>query len=134
MITLMRLLGIDYSKKRIGLAIADNQMKIASPFKTIQNGKQIIDKIKEICYNEKVEKIIVGIPKHLSGRKHELTGEIKNFGDLLEEEFGLPIIYEDERLTSKEAQEKSKGLSKNKEKLDELSAQEILQGYLVKLA
>ncbi len=130
----MKLLGIDYGRKRVGLAIGDDQMKIASPFKTVQNGKQIIDEIKKICYNEKAEKVIIGIPKHLSGRKHELTSEIKKFGDLLEGKLGLPIIYEDERLTSRVAQEKSKGLSKNKEKLDELSAQEILQSYLDKLS
>ena len=130
----MKFLGIDYGIKRIGLAIADDQMKIASPFKTIQNGRQIIDEIERICYNEKAEKVIIGIPKHLSGRKHELTSEIEKFGNLLEGKLGFPIIYEDERLTSKVAQEKSKGLSKTKEKLDELSAQEILQGYLDKLS
>ena len=130
----MKFLGIDYGIKRIGLAIADDQMKIASPFKTIQNGRQIIDEIERICYNEKAEKVIIGIPKHLSGRKHELTSEIEKFGNLLEGKLGFPIIYEDERLTSRMAQEKSKGLSKTKEKLDELSAQEILQSYLDKLS
>jgi len=132
----MKLLGIDYGKKRIGLAIADDQMKIASPLETIQNKSksQVIGKITEICYNEKVRKVIIGMPKHLSGARHELENEVKRFGSLLEKELKLSITYEDERLTSKVAQEKSKGLSKTKEKLDELSAQEILQSYLDKFS
>ena len=99
----------------------------------IRNTYNEKDVEKEVDLFEEVKKIIIGMPKHLSGRKHELASEIKKFGDLLEEKLELPVIYEDERLTSKIAQEKSKGLSKNKERLDELSAQEILQGYLDKL-
>ena len=132
----MKFLGVDYGRKRIGLAIADDQMKIASPLETIQSKSrsQVIGKIREICYNEKVKKVIIGMPKYLSGARHELENEIKRFGSLLEKELKLSITYEDERLTSKVAQEKSKGLSKTKEKLDELSAQEILQSYLDKLS
>lgn len=119
----MVLLGVDYGKSRIGLAIAIKS--IISPYKTLKNKdqKEVINKIKQICNNEGVDKIVLGLP----GGK--LVPEIKGFGKKLTKMVRLPVIEVNEVMTSWEAEQKL-GKAKNKEKVDQVAAALILQRYL----
>ncbi len=130
-------MGLDVGKKRIGLAISQSGI-ISQPYLTIQNQdiNQSIDEIISICYKEKVEKIIVGLPYIESNHENKQVKYVEDFIDKLKVKINIPIIIIDEFLTSKEAERliKASGQknisSKNKEKIDQKSAQLILEDYL----
>jgi putative transcription antitermination factor YqgF len=119
----MVLLGIDYGKSRVGLAIAVKS--IVLPYKTLtkKDQKELINKLKQICEQENVDKIILGLP----GGK--LVPEIKGFGKKLNKMVRLPVIEVNEVMTSWEA-EKKLGKVEDKEKVDQVAAALILERYL----
>lgn len=119
-----KILSIDYGLKRIGLAITDKKQKIVFPHSTLIHSKFIIEEIKKICQREEVEKIIVGLPVGLNSQESEQTLITRKFITLLKESINIPVIEEDERLSSQMAERFS-----NKSK-DEISAMIILESYL----
>lgn len=131
-----RILSIDYGEKRIGLALSDELKITAQPFDVIINDdiKTTIEKIFSIVSEKNVEKIILGLPLNLKGQKHEQAKIIEKFKIMLEEKVAIPVIFQDERLTSAEAVKiLSKGgvrTGKNKGKIDKLAASILLQTYL----
>lgn len=133
-----RILGLDYGKKRIGIAISDENQKYAFPYLTLENkGRNFVfAKIKMIIETEKVEKIVIGLPLTLKGEKKEAALETENFSKRLKKYLNLPIELEDERLTSRLAirlvRENPKKKSKQKVAIDQQAAILILQGYLDK--
>jgi len=132
----MAILGLDIGEKRIGVAISKSE-KIAQQYKTIQveNLNNVIDEILKICQKEKVGKIVVGLAKTLSGEiGFEAQRQKKFIEKLKNKNKDIKIIWQDERLTTKEAERilKEQNISKEKAKAvkDQLSAQIILQSYL----
>ena len=81
----MKILGIDYGEKRIGLAVGDTEYKIPRALEFIDNKNInfVIKKIQEICSAEEVEKIVIGLPLGLSGRDTAQTEETKNGCEIL---------------------------------------------------
>ncbi len=122
----MTILGIDFGLKRIGLAIA--QEKTILPLKVIQRSEKLIPKIAKICQEYKIEKIVIGISE---GR---IAQETKKFAHTLSSIVKIPLEFQDETLTSKEALAKMiEGRKKKKvrQKLkDAFAAACILQEYL----
>lgn len=119
-------LGIDWGEKRIGLALADSETRLALAFKTVNFLSELLHIIKE----EKVDKIILGKPKKLSNE--ELVAvNFKKFYEALKNKTNLDIILEDERFSTKETFSLS-GTIKEKANKDALSASLILQNYLDK--
>lgn len=130
-----RVLGIDFGKKRIGLARSDPMKMIASPFKTIQAGNTLEETADLICQElEGVETLVMGLPLHLSGKESEMTSLVRELVPLLERKSGLPLILWDERLTSKQVEKLliEGGISRKKRTayVDQMSATLILQNYL----
>lgn len=123
----MRYLGIDYGKKRIGIAVSDDNGRIAFPLKTLP-GKNPFPLIKEIVQKEKIGRIILGLPIPFSGGSSKQTIEIKKIAEKLKKNTRLPVEFENEVLTTKLA--KNAGVPK--EYLDKSSAAIILQSYLDK--
>ena len=125
---LMRILGIDYGRKKIGLALAISP--IAEPYEVIRFEKLdvAIKKLKRVVKLEKIEQIVVGISEG------KMAEETRKFGEGLEKELGIPISFQDETLTTKEAEELSRkaGIKRKKrrELTDAYSATLILQRYL----
>lgn len=113
-------LGLDWGQKRIGLALADNEIKIASPFKTVNNLADVL----EIIKSEEIDIIILGHPIKLSGDLEIINPDFKNFLSLLKNRSKLPVILFDERLTSKVEN------YLNKHDKDAMAACLILQSYL----
>ena len=131
-----RLLAIDYGNKRVGLAISDPMQIIAKPFKTIlhSDNQNLLDKIKMIIINEKIKGIILGLPLNMQGNKTKQTNLGIEFSDYLKENLDIPIMMQDERLSSVSAK---KSLIKqkvktghNKARIDETAAAIFLQQYL----
>jgi len=134
----MSYLGIDFGKKRIGLAISASGV-IARGYVTLafSNCDDIISRILGICAKEKVEKIILGLPKLKSGADSPQTISVRKFKDLLRAKTNLPIVFVDEYLSSHEAEEMLKSSNpkitkdrrKMREQIDQVAAQVILEQY-----
>ena len=120
-------LGIDWGEKRIGLAIADSENNIATPFKTIEN----ISKLLEIIKEEEINELVIGLPKKMSGDKTDNVKFMK-FVEILKEkliEKKIKINFIDERLSSVQADTLTvKGIKQQGR--DSLSAMIILQVFL----
>jgi len=129
MITEQKYLGIDYGASKIGLALADLETKIATPFKILIKEKDPIAKIKEVCEQENVEKIIIGLPVGLKGVDSKQYKNVVNFINKLKQEIGLEIVEQDEKMTSIYAQKLLRE-TKAKKLDDDVAAMLILQSYL----
>jgi putative Holliday junction resolvase len=131
-----RLLGIDYGKKRIGVAASDPLRIFASPLETVQAAK-IMDYLKTYAQANPVEKFIVGYPKNMDNTPSEAAADVEIFLKQLKKAFpNIPIELEDERFTSVLAHRAmiDGGLKRmerrDKMQVDKLSAALILQGYM----
>jgi putative Holliday junction resolvase len=124
-----KIFAIDYGTKKTGFAISDETKTIALPFLVLENknDKSLAREIKKICQENDVGKIVVGIPKSLAGVEEVQAKKVREFVKILNKTMNLPIVFEDERLTSKMAQYFSE---KDKKKDDKIAAQILLQGYL----
>lgn len=131
---IMRTLALDVGTKRIGIAVSDALGIIATPIPAICRNPEnkAIDTIKNLCKNYKAETIVVGLPKHMNGTIGEQAEDCINFAKNFEAEF--KVIFEDERLTSRQAEHNlaasGKKYTKNKGLVDTESACIILQQYL----
>ena len=134
----MRCLGLDLGSKTLGIAISDRTNCIASVYKTIffkdENYSSLIEPLREIIDKEEIDTLVLGLPKNMNnslGTRAMLTIEFK---EMLENKFHIPVILEDERLTSVISNNIliSANISRNKrkKKVDGMAAEIILQGYL----
>jgi putative Holliday junction resolvase len=126
----MKFLGIDYGEKNIGLATGDDETRLASPFGILENKDQdfVLGGLKEICLEEEIGKIIIGLPLTMSGEIGPQAGAVNDFISFLKNNFDFPIETEDERLTSAMV-DKLMEESGVKER-DAVAAMIILQSYL----
>ena len=131
-----RLLGIDPGKKRIGLAISDEDKLVSTPLKTILKKKffDLIKEIKEIIEENNIKGIVVGNPLNMDGSKGSSSQSSNDFARNLSNNISIPITIWDERLSSEGAFKLSANTgvntSKKIEKLDQNAASFILQGAL----
>ena len=117
-----RYLGIDWGEKRIGLALGDSENKLATPFKVAENISDLVKIIKE----EKVDALVIGLPKKMSGDK-TINPKFTNFLKILKEKIEIEIFLIDERLSSVQADTlKNKKIGQQR---DSVSAMIILQNY-----
>lgn len=135
----MRVIGLDYGSKTVGVALSDELMLTAQPLTTIHRDRptklrQTLAQIEQIIEQYDVDRIVVGWPKKLDNGEGERCEKTKEFGDMLENRTGLEIIYQDERLTTAQADGvlEQGGIRKDKRKqyIDKMAASLILQNYL----
>ena len=132
----MRIAGIDYGTARIGIAIADTSVGIATPHEnyTRRTAELDADYFRRLALDEQIGRFVVGLPVHLSGDESQKSTESRGFGAWLADTTGLPVEYFDERFTSAEA-EAILGAAKLTKKQrqarrDQLAAQIMLTAYL----
>ena len=131
-----RLLGVDPGKKRVGIAICDENKIIATPYTTIikNNFSELLIQINKIIKENDVKGIIIGNPINLDGTNSQSSQSAKDLAINLSKNITIPIAMWDERLSSRGAFNLSNDLnintSKKISKLDENSAAFILQGAL----
>lgn len=124
----MRHLGIDYGSKNVGLSLSDEEGTMAFPLKTVKNGASLFGEIKSIIKKESVGVIIVGESLDYAGKENPIMKKIRPFAEKLKAETGLPIFFEPEFLTSREAGH----IQGENEKTDASAAALILKSYLDK--
>ena len=137
-----RALGVDYGQKRIGLALSDASGLLARPWKVIAregNAVQVAAALaRELdalaASDEAVSVVVVGYPRRLNGEATEQTIAVQKITDRLKAVLAVPVVLQDERLSSHEAEEllarREKDWRKRKLLLDAMSAAVILQDYL----
>lgn len=127
-----KILGLDYGSKRIGLAVADEELRLATPFGIIENKDFafVADTLHKIVHEEEAEKIIIGLPVSLAGESGgKIMGTVKEFIDYLKNELEIEIITEDERFTSEQVNSMMRGFETKYDR-DAIAAMLILQSYL----
>ncbi|MGD1946550.1 MAG: Holliday junction resolvase RuvX [Croceivirga sp.] len=135
-----RILALDYGKVRTGIAVTDELQIVASGLETV-NTEELITFLKSYLSEEKVECVVVGLPKQMDGKDSQSEGLIKKFLEKLQNSFPLlKIERQDERFTSKIAVQSmiAGGMKKkkrqNKGMVDQISATLILQSYLDRIS
>ena len=135
----MRVIGLDYGTKTVGVAISDELLITAQPLLTIERERanklrKTVAKIEEIISEYNVEEIVLGYPKNMNNTLGERAAATDEFREMLERRTGLPVILVDERLTTVEADrilaETGDASSGRKEYIDKRAAAIILQNYL----
>jgi len=130
----VRILAIDWGSVRVGVAISDPESKIAFAFDRYIKNKNAVSEISTIVSEKDVGKIIIGRPKSLAGSETQSTQEVENFVKQLEYKVSCPIEYVDERLSSvgasKTLDEEGVSQKKQRDLVDNLAAQQMLQSYL----
>jgi len=132
----LRILGLDYGEKRIGVAVCDELGLTAQGLPTLirKTKKHDLEILSRLIQNYSVERIVIGYPLRLDGSEGIQCEKVNRFARLLDKTFSLPVVKWSETLSTKEAEEIliSSGVrwQKRKEKVDQLAACLILQNYL----
>jgi putative Holliday junction resolvase len=120
----MKILSVDYGKKWIGLAVSDEGRKLAFSYKTLENDSKLFPVLNEIVKKENICKIVIGLPLNKQMKPTAQTTEVENWAEKMIKKIEVPIDFENEILTSKEA-EKSKA-----QNVHSAAAAILLQSYL----
>ena len=135
----MRVLGIDFGERRIGLALSDPTGTLASPMETVTRrvGKRLpLSRLEDVARAREVTHLVVGLPLSPNGQETPWCEEVRRMGDALAARLSLPVDYVDERMTSVQAERaiRSIGLPKMKReekgRIDAAAAAVILQAWL----
>jgi len=129
-----RIAAIDYGLKRIGLSLSDSGRKIALPVGLVEGGKKAIANIAGALPLKEVELILIGLPLLMNGKKGDMAILVEKFGQELQTAVNVPVLYWDERLSSKHADSMMREISLNRkqrsERIDVMTATLLLQSYL----
>lgn len=123
----MRYLGIDFGEKRIGIALSDEDGKIAFPQVVLANNSDLLRNIIDLCMRNSVDTIVMGESRDYHGKINEIMWKVEGFRKQLEM-MGKKVVYEPEFMTSKQA---SQIVGEN-DMIDASAAAIILQSYLDK--
>jgi len=138
----VRVAGLDVGKRRIGVAVSDPSGLLARPLQSVRvsglgpaSVEHVVDALSTLVQEDDgLALVVVGLPRHLDGTSSELTAEVQGFARLLERRLHVPVVFQDERLSSVEAESRlargEKDWRARKRKLDAAAAAVILQDYL----
>jgi putative Holliday junction resolvase len=121
----MRLLGIDYGDKRVGLALSDESGHFALPLKVVENSSRLVADVVALCQERAVATVVIGESKNWQGQDNVIMKRVNYFVGKLREA-GLTVVFEPELLTSAEAER----LEGKTPMLDAAAAALILKSYI----
>ncbi|HEX4085989.1 MAG TPA: Holliday junction resolvase RuvX [Chthoniobacteraceae bacterium] len=133
----MKVLGIDLGSARVGLALSDDLGMLAHPLETVKvkSAATLVAHVAEVIRREKVETVIIGLPRNMDGSLGPAAAKTKEFGEKLRANAPpCDIRFWDERMTTVAAQkalhERGLNVKESRSVIDQVAAQMILQGYL----
>ncbi len=126
------LLALDVGEARIGVALANTMARIAHPIGAVPHTERALDDIAAICEREDVGLVILGLPRNMQGQDTAQTNAVRQFAETLCEHLKLPYAWQDEAVTSVQAEAELKRRKKpyTKSDIDALAATYILEDYL----
>ena len=139
----MRIMGLDFGSKTVGVAISDPLLITAQGIEIVRRKeenklRQTLARIEELIVEYEVSEIVLGLPKHMNATEGDRVEKTKEFADKLSRRTGLKVVFRDERLTTVAADramiEAGIRRENRKEYVDKIAAVFILQGYLDELA
>ena len=134
-------MGLDYGSRTVGVAVTDPMGWTAQPLETIVRKEEnklrrTLARLETICRDYAVERIIVGLPLNMDDTEGERAAKAREFGEKLQKRIGLPVEFEDERLTTVEAEEILEEARvparERKQYLDKMAASLILRSWMEK--
>ena len=137
----MRVLGLDYGSKTVGVAVTDPLGLTAQPLETIVRKEEnklrrTLARLEALCREYEAERIVLGLPLNMNDTEGERAQKTRAFGEKRKLRTGLPVVYEDERLTTAEAEEILREAKvpagERKQYLDKMAASLILRSWLEK--
>ena len=125
-------LALDVGERRIGVALANSVSRLPGPLTTLINEGDIAEAIKQLVAEHQAAAIVVGLPRGLQGQETAQTQIVRQFGERLGPVVGVPLYWQDEAVTSHQAEKELKARGKPYEKadIDALSATYILEDFL----
>ena len=124
------ILALDVGDRRVGVALADSQIKIAVPYGYLERSDKVIQQITELMLDHDIDTLVIGYPRNQSGEATKQTESVEQFAKKLAEvEIDADLVFQDESLSSVEA-ERRLGRVKDKGEIDAEAASIILQDYL----
>lgn len=127
------ILGLDVGDARIGVAIASPIARIARPLTVLRNDETVVHEILQIMQAQKVEKIVIGLPRNQAGEETAQSEKVRQFAETLGKETSIEMVFADESLSSVRAEQVTlpKGRSP-KDPLDDIAACFILEEFFVR--
>lgn len=132
----MRILGVDPGQRRVGVAVSDDDERIALPVCTLErtSRREVLDRLAEQAASVEAGAIVVGLPLELDGTEGRAARRVRELGADIEARAGVPVVYWDERLTTVTAERalRDAGLDgrRRRERIDRAAATVLLQSYL----
>jgi len=128
------ILGLDFGRARIGVAMSDDLQLLAHPLETIPANQQSASRVSEIVREKKIDHVVAGIPRRMNGEIGPAATEVLNFVEKLRAILPCPVVTWDERLTTAAAHRALRDAGKKTRQtrgyVDQVAAQMILQSYL----
>lgn len=125
-------LALDVGEARVGVALASLIARLPQPLATLKRGEGFWSDLQKIIEEEAVGELVVGLPRNLSGQNTAQTATVQAFAEELKQKVNLPIHFQDEAVTSQQAEAELEGRHKpySKGDIDALAATYILEDYL----
>lgn len=132
MATQSNILALDIGERRIGMALASGVARLASPLGIITTDADVYAALRSVIEREQIGTIVVGRPLNMSGQETAQTAAVRQVASGIHAHFGIPVIEQDETLTSRRAEEelRARGTPFTKGDIDALAATYILEDYL----
>lgn len=137
-------MGLDYGERRVGVAMTDPTGAFAQPLESIQgrgSAERVLERLEELVREYQVSRIVVGLPLHMDGSRGEQAHRAQAFGERVARRLGLPVEYQDERWTSREAERalapagaSSRRRRRRREQIDPVAAAILLRTWLARSA
>jgi len=126
------ILSLDVGERRIGVALASSQARLAAPLTTLQRGEASVQDIQQLIEQQGAGVLVIGLPRGLDGQHTAQTTAVEEFGALLKKHLAVPIYWQDEAVTSRhaEAELEARGKPYQKGDIDALSATYILEDFI----
>jgi len=138
----VRAIGLDFGLRRVGVAVSDPSQTLARPLRTLQRSPSLREAVQQVveivqgiaAEDDGAEVVVIGLPRRLDGSPNDQTAQVQQFADTLRGQISMPIVLQDERLSSHEAEGRlavnERDWRARKTKLDAAAAAVILQDYL----
>ena len=126
------IIALDVGERRIGVAVATTEARMPSPLTTLINEGDIAATIQKTVNDQQAAALVVGLPRGLDGQETAQTAAVRQFAERISPVVGVPLYWQDEAVTSRQAEEelKARGKPYQKADIDALSATYILEDFL----